>query len=246
VDYDRKTSDAVRKSQNEAAEKQKTFDAERQKMESARQQYEAALPALAQAVQQSLAGEFADIKTIDDVQKLAREDWARYIQWDAQQKKLAAISSEVTASQTRQANEAQTKFAEYAKEQDKLFIDTHPEFADPAKAQKLQTAAIEVLRDTGYTDDEIAKLWNTESFRSAKNQSLIADAVRFREAKQAATKPLPKTLPPVQRPGVAKPANTGDHARMQAIRNELKSATSLRAMRLGAELLGLERKNARH
>jgi hypothetical protein len=61
--------------QNEAAEKLKGLAAKEQAVEQARQTYEAALPQLLQTLQQQQAGEFADIKSMADVERLAREDW---------------------------------------------------------------------------------------------------------------------------------------------------------------------------
>src|SRR5262245_42156413 len=71
--------------QNEAAEKLKGLAAKEQAVEQARQTYEAALPQLLQTLQQQQAGEFADIKSMADVERLAREDWPRYLLWDLQQ-----------------------------------------------------------------------------------------------------------------------------------------------------------------
>src|SRR5262249_31959780 len=63
-----------RRSQDEAAEKLKGLTAKEQAAEQARQQYETALPLLLQTLQSQQAGEFADIKTMADVERLARED----------------------------------------------------------------------------------------------------------------------------------------------------------------------------
>src|SRR5581483_8389334 len=122
-------SDFLRR-QNEAAELRKAMEAERGKVEQARQQYEAALPALLQTLQQQQAGEFADIKTIADVEKLAREDFSRYALWDAQQKKIGAVLQELNAVQARQVQERQILWSEFARRQDDLFKEKVPEFAD--------------------------------------------------------------------------------------------------------------------
>jgi hypothetical protein len=92
----------VRRSQNEAAEQRKAIEAERSKVEQSRQQYESALPILMQNLQSAMAGEFSDIQTMADVQKLANEDFPRYVRWDAQQKQLAAVQQEIQAAQSRQ------------------------------------------------------------------------------------------------------------------------------------------------
>ena len=89
-------SDFLRR-QNEAADKLKGLTAKEQAVEQARQQYEAALPILLENLQGAMAGEFADIKTMADVQKMASEDWPRYIRWDAQQKQIAVVKQELSA-----------------------------------------------------------------------------------------------------------------------------------------------------
>ena len=62
-------SDFLRR-QNEAAEKLKGLTAKEQAVEQARQTYETALPQLLQTLQQQQAGEFADIKSMADVERL--------------------------------------------------------------------------------------------------------------------------------------------------------------------------------
>ena len=107
-----------RRSQDEAAEKLKGLTVKEQAVEQARQQYEAALPQLLQNLQSAQAGEFADIKTIADVERLAREDWPRYLQWDVAQKKIAAVAQEMLGAQQRQAQEKVQRFTDFAKKED--------------------------------------------------------------------------------------------------------------------------------
>jgi len=131
--------------QNEAVEKLKGLNAKEQAVEQARQTYEAALPQLLQTLQQQQAGEFADIKTMADVERLAREDWPRYLLWDLQQKKIADVTQHMLAAQHRQAQEKLGHFAEFAKRQDDLFKEKVPDMADDAKAAELQKKALVVL-----------------------------------------------------------------------------------------------------
>ena len=69
-EQDRET--ALRRSQNEAAEKLKGLTAKEEQAERVRQQYEQALPMLLQTMQEQQQGEFSDIKTMVDVERLAR------------------------------------------------------------------------------------------------------------------------------------------------------------------------------
>jgi len=219
--------------QNEAVEKLKGLNAKEQAVEQARQTYEAALPQLLQTLQQQQAGEFADIKTMADVERLAREDWPRYLLWDLQQKKIADVTQHMLAAQHRQAQEKLGQFAEFAKRQDDLFKEKVPDMADDAKAAELQKKALVVLSDLGFDEAELVPLWNGQkelSLRDHRLQLLIRDATLWREAqtkakaKAAAVKPVP----PVQRPGAATPRQGTDEARVQHLTQRLEQSGSLR------------------
>ena len=219
--------------QNEAVEKLKGLNAKEQAVEQARQTYETALPQLLQTLQQQQAGEFADIKTMADVERLAREDWPRYLLWDLQQKKIADVTQHMLAAQHRQAQEKLGHFAEFAKRQDDLFKEKVPDMADDAKAAELQKKALVVLSDLGFDEAELVPLWNGQkelSLRDHRLQLLIRDATLWREAqtkakaKAAAVKPVP----PVQRPGAATPRQGTDEARVQHLTQRLEQSGSLR------------------
>jgi hypothetical protein len=229
--------------QQEAAEKLKGLTAKEQQAEQVRQQYEQALPMLLQTLQAQQAGEFADIKTMADVEKLAREDWPRYVLWDAQQKKIAAVSQEVMAAQQRQEAEKRQKWSTFAREQDSLFVEKAPELADPETAAKVQKSAATYLSDLGFSQDDLAAMWNGEkdlSLRDHRVQLLIRDGVRYREAQAQAKVKAVKTVPQVQRPGVARPSPTEADARVQALTQKfnetgnLKDAAALLAARRAA------------
>ena len=231
---------ALRRGQNETADKLKGLTAREQQLEQARQQYETALPVLLQTLQQQQQGEFADIKTMADVEKLAREDWPRYALWDAQQKKIAAVTQEVTASQERQAQEYKTKWAEFASKEDAKFIELAPEMADKEKATKVADASVALLKDLGFSDQDLGKLWNGEaslSLRDHRAQLLIRDAARYREAQKAVKAPV-KIVPQVQRPGVAKPRGADDDLKIKTLSDKLESSGSWKD---AAELLIAQR-----
>jgi hypothetical protein len=238
----------IRRSQNEAAEKLKGASAKEQQLEQARQQYEAALPALLQQLHQAQMGEFADVKTHADLERMASEDPVRYLRWDAAQKKVAAVSQELRAAQERQTQEQHGKFAEFAKREDDAFLEKAPEFADKDKAAKLQGAAIETLRDLGFSEDELGRLWNGQdrlSLRDHRVQLLIRDGVKYRENKEAAAKVVAKTLPPVQRPGAAQPKGAHLQSQHAALTAKLPKAKGLDGVRIASEIRKLERQMGR-
>src|SRR5262249_45285460 len=112
--------------QQQATEQAKALEAERLRMEQLRHHYESTLPQVLQNLLAQQAGEFADIKTVADIERLAREDTPRYLQWDLNQKKIAGLAQEIAAAQQRQVAERQQQFAEFAKRQDDLFTEKVP------------------------------------------------------------------------------------------------------------------------
>lgn len=238
----------VRRSQNETAEKLKGLTAKEQAVEQARQQYEAALPILAQNIQASMSSEFADIRTMADVQKMASEDWPRYARWDAQQKQLAAVQQEHQAAQERQASERNAKFSEFAKEQDRLIMEKVPDLADKEKAAKLQKTALGVLHDAGFTDQELSQSWNGEgafNLRDHRWQMVVLKAAKYDAAQQAVTEKVTtakaKPLPPVQRPGVAQPKGAQREATIQALTQRLDNSSGVNALRAASQLIAARR-----
>jgi hypothetical protein len=190
------------KGQQETAEQRKAIQTEKQQAEQLRQQYEAQLPVVAQALHQALIAEFPDVKTMEDVQRLAREDWPRYVQWDAKQKQLAQWKSEADAAHQRQQQEANAQLADWVKSQD---AEIEREFSNvpPTEQTAIANKAKDLLIDYGFSEDQLGNLWNSSILRSAPMQRILADAARYNIAKANAAKPAAKPVPPVQRPGNA-------------------------------------------
>jgi hypothetical protein len=224
-------SDFLRR-QNEAAEKLKGLGAKEQAAELARQHYETALPQLLATLQSQQAGEFADIKSMADVERLAREDWPRYLLWDLQQKKIADVGAQLIAAQHRQAQETLAQFADFATREDDLFKEKAPDMADAAKAAELQSKALKVLHELGFDEEkELVPKWNGQkelSLRDHRLQLLIRDATLWREAQAKAKAAATKPVPPVQRPGAASARQGTDEARVQHLTQRLEQTGSLR------------------
>ena len=221
------------RSQNEVAEQRKAIEAEREATARARQQYEAALPSLLQQLHQN--PEFADIRTQADVERMVNEDWPRYVRWDFHQKKVAAVQQELSTSQTRQKQQEAQDWEAYAKAEDEAFLQKAPEMQDATKRAKTVEAAVNLLKDRGYSEAEINELWSSKLGRSHKFQTILLDAVRFQDAKKSVLEANRKPLPPVQRPGVSQP-NRGETQlkdletkldRSSGMMNQLRAASAL-------------------
>lgn len=214
-----------RRSQNEAAEQRKAIDAERDQVSKLRDKYEKeVLPALENMLNEVSAGQFADIRTQADVDRLAAEDPVRYIQFTNHHQKLAAVRAERANAEARQEQEQTHKFSEFARKQDDILKDFVPELADEAKAQKLGNSAITLLKDYGFEEQELGNLWVGKekiSLRDARIQRLVIDGVKYREAQAARKAAVAQPKPPVQRPGVAQPKGAAVQAQVQALSQKL-------------------------
>lgn len=248
-EQDRET--ALRRSQNETAEKLKGLTVREQAAEQARQQYEQALPSLLQTLQEAQQGEFADIKNMSDVTKMANEDWPRYAKWDAQQKQIAAVAQEARAAHERQTADFKKQWSDYADKQDKLASDLIPDLADKSKATKLGEAVLATVERVGFTKEEFAKAWTGEasiSPRDARWQQILEKAARYDQARANVAKPeakVAKPVPPVQRPGTAPPKGAQNQAAIETAREKLKTARGNAAVDAGYQLLQAKRAAAR-
>ena len=194
--------------QNEVAERVRAAEAREQAAEQARKAYEERLPMLVEAIQAQANAEFADIRTWDDVQRMAREDPARYNVWDAMRKQQESFQAEIAASQQRQQQESYQRARNFYNEQMKLFVEKAPEFADPKKAAELRTEAIATLEEIGFSPEVINQAWDTGDsipVHDHRFQLLVRKAMLYDRAQKAVKKAAaaPKPAPQVQRPGPA-------------------------------------------
>jgi hypothetical protein len=231
--------------QNEAAEKSKGLTAKEQAAEQLRTQYEQALPQLLQALDQQRQGEFADINTIGDLERLAREDWPRYVRWDAQQRKIAAIQQHVQAAQAHQALKEAMLWQSFVRDESAKFVEKAPEFADQKVAAAMVRQAGEMLRDLGFTPQELDVLWHGQgklSLHDHRVQLLVRDGMKYREAQAKAKAAQQRTVPNVQRPGPAPARNADADERVKDLNQRLDQSGSLRD---AAALLAAQRRARR-
>ncbi len=231
----------LRRSQNEAADKLKAIEAREREAEQARQQYESALPQLAQALRMGLSGEFADIKTQEDVTKLATEDWPRFARYQAKMMEIGNVEQELAKSQERQKEAFQKQWSDFASKEDRAFTEAHPEYSDKDKSAKMADAVIKTWETAGGNRDDLMKSYHGEvalSARSAAFQSILVKAALYDQAKATAAKPAPKPVPPVQKPGTAKAPVDAADAEIQTLQRRfsqtgtLKDATALRLAKM--------------
>src|SRR5262249_61476958 len=121
---------------------------------------------------------------------------------------VGSVAQQMEQAQQRHGAEQQRRFSEFATREDDLFKERVPEMADPDKAVKLQNAALQALSDLGFAEAELAASWRGQkdlSLRDHPVQLLIRGAGLWRGAQAKAKAAALKPVPPVQRPGAARP-----------------------------------------
>jgi myosin heavy subunit len=216
------------RSQNELAEQRKAIQAEREAADKARKDYEAKLPALMQALSDANAGAFSDIRTIDDVTKLAQEDPFRYLQWQAHQSKMAAVQQEMDRANQAKEAEKQASWSKHVQDESQRFAESLSE-ADQKRLDALNKAAPDFLKERGFSQQELTDLAQGKerlSIWDHRVQSLILDGMKYRDA-QKAPQAVRKPVPPVQRPGTAAPRGATQAASIQALNQRLSETGKL-------------------
>jgi hypothetical protein len=230
--------------QNEAADRLKGLSAQQQEADKARTHYEQALPVLLMELQGQQQGDFADITGIADLERLAREDWPRYVLWDAQQKKIAAIQQQVAAAQARQTHEQATRWTAFARDEDAKFLEKAPEFTDLKVVAEATQHASELLKELGFTEAELGQLWSGQgaiSLRDHRMQLLLRDGVKYREALGKAKAAQQRPVPSVQRPGPAPARDADADDKVRSLNDRLTTSGTLRD---AAALLVAQRRGA--
>lgn len=234
VERERKRDTDIRTGQNEAAKLRQEADQVKKTAEETRSRYEQMLPQLEEHLRRVQMGDFADIKSWDDVQRLAAEEPIRFMKWQALQQQQAAVANQQAQAKQRQEAEAAELLRKYRLEENQKFLEAAPEFADPQKLPTLQRQVKSLLNDVGVEDDELQTLWAGDgkiSIHDHRTQLIIRDAMLYRQAKAKAAQP-PARKPPnaapqvVQRPGVAQTRGEVRSARVDDLEQRLTKSHS--------------------
>jgi len=183
---------------NEAAQRRRAADAELQAASTERRQYLAGLSAVIGELAAQAAGEFADIRTTADLERLAAEDPQRYLRWQARRDALSAAQAEHQGLLERERAEEDRRFQGYLRQQRQLLLEKVPEFADPGKARALQSESADYLREIGFTEQEIGAVVDH------RLALVVRDALAHRRSQTAAKTAAEKKVagvPRLQRPG---------------------------------------------
>jgi hypothetical protein len=231
------------------------LEAEVTKVQQAQQSYINGLQQNAQVALMALLSDEPALKGMNSDQlqgalsQLSHSDPARYVALKARLDNVGALwdqSQQVQRQlQERADQHYKAEFAKFAVEQDKLLETMMPEMKDPAVARKVGEAAINTLRSSGISDQDLGKLLRGEatfSIRDARVQSLLIKAAKYDEAVAAQQQARQRPIPNVQRPGISTDRNSGEDSNIASLRQRAKATGSLRD---AAALLTAERNSRR-
>lgn len=203
-EIDKVREDTIQKGLRDNAERERALAAKERAAEEARTQYEQRLPAVVQMLQDELTKEFSDIRTMDDVVRLAQRDPARHGRFQALVQRAEHNAREHQQVEARKQQEAEQWFQNFTAEEDRKFLEAAPEFADPKKGDQLRREAADLLTDKGFSAKEIEDLWSGRKpliVRDARWQLIVRDAMRFRAAQRTLPAAKAATSQPTVKPG---------------------------------------------
>lgn len=228
--------------QNEATEKSKALEAKEQAAEQARQQYESGTQNALQLAYQQLYANFPELKSSEEMTKLAETDPFRAIAAREAEKGFAEKVQKFEWEQQQWRQNESKKFEAWAKEQDDKFLKSHPEFSDPEKGPKARESVKSYLtKQIGIPEDALPKLWNNPLFRDAYTQEIIWDGVQWRAAQAKAKAAVAVPKPQVQKPGAAAPRGSQHAEALTAAQDRLKNARGIEAINAGAAAIAAKR-----
>ncbi len=211
--------------------------AEKAQLARERQHYAQQLANFIPAAQAQLQAEFPDIKSIVDLQKLASEDPARYVRWQAQQNAIAAARAEQQQLSARYQAEQEAATAKYLEQQRAALSKVAPDLVDPVKGPAERQALRSFLNTQGFTDDELANLVDHRTVLVARKAMLYDRMMAARpEAKKVS--PVVRTIRPGAARSTSNAAASASQAKEAAMQN-LKKDQSVDALAGAFRAMGI-------
>lgn len=227
-----RTAEVSRRLQ-EAAERTKAVEAEVSAAQQAREQYAAAINQVTEQINTVAGSEFADIRSVDDVNRMANENPDRYNRWTALRERAQVVQQEQAKLHHQARHEQGARLQAYMAHEDARFLEAAPEFADPRQASELQGQVRSMLVNYGFEPQELGALWNGQpmSLRDHRAQLLVRDAFRYRQAKArlAANPRTRPRSPPPQKPGSAPMKGEAKHRALDRANKALDRTNSREA-----------------
>jgi hypothetical protein len=159
------------------------------------------------------------------------QPWAQQLTQQYNQARQSRVAQEAQAAQYEQAV-VRSRWHAYREQNDNLAQERIAELRDPKQSAAFRSATRAALKDLGFSENELTAAWDGRtgfSLRDYRVQAMVADGVRWRQAQAKANQVTRAPLPPVQRPGVARPRGADSEADFARLERALDGAGNVRA-----------------
>ena len=192
-----------------------------QEAESARSQFINQLNVYIPQLESALRGEFADIKTQEDVLKLAETDVARYNRFQIQQMRLSNATHARNQAQQVEQSQMQERLTQWRQAEGDKIGSLIPELKDPNKGPSLARKLNEFALKQGYSAEQLSRA-SAADFK-VLHRAMQADDL---EASIAAAKVKASKAPAVQEPGTRQSNSSKDQKTQTAFARLQKNPRS--------------------
>jgi hypothetical protein len=238
----------VNKQRSEADKARKQVESEWQQAQQARQQYTQAAVEAYRALVPQLQTEFADIKTNEDLARVAAVNPQRAAAFEMllSNAERAAATVRATMQQEQQQQQAQAErfqqelaekvakaqqeYVGWVETQDAAVREANSELADPHKAMEFhRTAVAPYLDKLGLNGTTLEQVWQRyPELRGREFQQMLIDGARWHAAQQKAVRAVPKAPPRAMAPGTNNVPSGGDTLEAVAKSGNMEKYVALR------------------
>jgi hypothetical protein len=135
---------------------------------------------------------------------------------------VQAQRAEHARAQQLAAQREAESFKSYAAEQGRTFDQKYgPATDDDVKAVR------SYVQELGLSDSDLAALQTDRTARDHRFQKVLLDAAKYHALQRAPARAAPKTLPPVQRPGVSQPRSVRGAESLSTLNSRLNASGNL-------------------
>jgi hypothetical protein len=205
--------------------------------EKARQSYRDGLVAATQIAQASFLSQFPELvgippeNTAVALEQMSQQDPAKFARVKAMIETTEHLFAQQAQEGHRQAQIAQQHFQKFAKAEDarlEAILRDEPKVVQQAVVAEIMASA----KGSGIEPSELNRLFHSESLmRNATFQHMMYDAAKYRLLMKAKDAAVARSVPPVQRPGIATTRSERSDLRTLSARlstsGDLKDAVAL-------------------
>lgn len=202
--------------------------------ETARTQHEQSLKAANSIAQAMLFEQFPEFAGLTAEQfptalELTRQqDPAKFNRINAMLSRASQIQDQQQRIEKAREADIMKAFNNFATSEDARFEKEYFSKLPAARQAEVQKEIVASLQERGITPANFMSLYHSQPIlRSAVMQEMMADAAQWRLAQRAKPTAAPKTVPPVQRPGVSGQRLTGRAADVSSIAAKFNTTGSV-------------------